>query len=117
MRLLYGTNFKLFGRDGFGDVEVAERVITHPRPDETVLDLTGGIWFGTKTMVMLQSFNVVSGGDADSPDTYFRTHKIEMSVVRRLSPRWSVQLGAFLSPAGQNSLVEQGITIALWKQT
>ena len=29
----------------------------------------------------------------------------------------SVQLGAFLSPAGQNSLVEQGITIALWKQT
>jgi hypothetical protein len=117
LRLLYGTNFKLFGRNGFADAEIAERDITHPRPNETLLDLTGGVWLGEKTMVMLQSFNVVSGGDADPPDTYFRTHKIELSVVRKLSTRWSVQLGAFIAPAGQNSLVEQGFTIGVWTQT
>ena len=114
LRVLYGTNFKLWGRDGFADIELAERDITHPRPNETLLDLTGGVWLGTKTMLMLQSFNVISGGDADPPDTYFRTHKIELSAVRVLSERWSVQFGAFIAPAGQNSLVEQGISAALW---
>jgi len=117
LRMLYGTNFTLWSRNGFGDIELAERDITHPRPNETLLDLTGGLWFGEKTMVMLQSFNVVSGGDADPPDTYFRTHKIELSVVHKISARWSVQLGAFVSPAGQNSLVEQGFTLGFWVQT
>lgn len=115
-RLLYGTNFKLFGRDGFADIEAAQRWITRPRPDETVLDLTAGLWLGSKTMMMLQNFNVISGGDADPPYTYFRTHKIELSLVRNLSPRWSVQLGGFISPAGQNSLVEQGASLALWRR-
>lgn len=113
-RLLYGTNFKLFGRDGFADIEGAQRWITHPRPDETVLDLTAGIWLGSTTMIMLQNFNVVSGSGAEPPYTYFRTHKIELSVVRHLWRRWSVQLGGFVSPFGQNSLVEQGASLALW---
>ena len=114
VRLLYGTNFKLFGRDGFADVEAAQRWVTHPRPDETVLDLTAGVWLGSKTMVMVQNFNVISGGDAELPYTYFRTHKVEVSVVRNLWGRWSLQLGGFVSPLGQNSLVEQGASLALW---
>ena len=113
-RMLYGTSFKLWDRDGFADVEAAQRWITHPRPDETVLDLTAGLWLGKRTMAMLQNFNVVSGGDAEFPYTYFRTHKIELSLVRSLSQRWSVQLGGFISPAGQNSLVEKGASLALW---
>ena len=114
-RLLYGTSFKLLGLNGFADVEAGQRWITRPRPDETVLDVTAGLWLGTKTMVMLQNFNVVSGGDAVPPYTYFRTHKIELSLVRCVSARWSVQLGGFFSPAGQNSLVEQGASLALWR--
>jgi len=117
LRLLYGTNFTLLGRNGFADVELAERYVTHPRPNETLLDLTGGIRFGDRTMLMLQSFNVVSGGDADPPDTYFRTHKIELSVVEKLWGRYSAQVGVFIAPAGQNSLVEQGITLGMWWQT
>lgn len=115
-RLLYGTSFKLFHLDGFADIEAAQRWVTHPRPDETALDLTAGLWLGTKTMVMLQNFNVISGGDAGPPYTYFRTHKIEVSVVRHLWRSWSVQLGGFISPAGQNSLVEQGASLALWRR-
>jgi hypothetical protein len=113
-RVLYGTNFKLWGRDCFADIEAAQRWVTHPRPDETVLDLTAGVWLGGKTMIMLQNFNVVSGGDAEFPYTYFRTHKVELSVVRHLWGNWSVQLGGFVSPLGQNSLVEQGASLALW---
>jgi hypothetical protein len=114
LRVLYGTNFKLFGFDAFGDVEMAERYVTHPRPNETVLDLASGVRLGRTTQVMLQSFNIVSGGDWNPPDSYFRTHKIELSVVQRLTQKWSVQAGAFVSPAGQNSLVEQGFTLAVW---
>ncbi|HVU21212.1 MAG TPA: hypothetical protein VHE09_10810 [Rhizomicrobium sp.] len=113
-RILYGTNFKLFGRDAFGDAELAQRFVTHPRPNETLLDLTAGLSLGPGTQVMLQSFNVVSGGDWQPPDTYFRTHKAEFSVVQRLNKKWSLQAGVFISPAGQNSLVEQGITLAAW---
>ncbi|HVV63998.1 MAG TPA: hypothetical protein VHC42_00895 [Rhizomicrobium sp.] len=114
VRLLYGAGFKLFGLDGFGDIEAAQRWITHPRPDETAIDLTAGLWLGPKTMVMLQNFNIVSAGDARPPYGYFRTHKLELSLVRRLTERWAVQLGGFISPAGQNSLVEQGVSISLW---
>lgn len=115
-RLLYGTGFSFLGRDGFADIEAGQRWITRPRPDETVLDVTAGLWIGTRTMVMLQSFNTVSGGDAVPPYTYFRTHKIELSLVRNITHRWSVQLGGFISPAGQNSLVEQGASLALWRR-
>jgi hypothetical protein len=115
-RLLYGTNFKLLGRDGFADVEAAERFITAPRPNETALDLTAGLWFGTKTMVMAQSFNTISGGDAQPPYTYFREHKFELSVVRTLTDRWSVQLGAYVAPAGQNTVAEQGVSFSVWQR-
>ncbi|HVZ92038.1 MAG TPA: hypothetical protein VG843_10320 [Rhizomicrobium sp.] len=113
-RLLYGAGFKLFGLDGFSDIEAAQRWITRPRPDETAIDLTAGLWFGPRTMVMLQNFNIISGGDARPPYGYFRTHKLELSLVRRLSERWALQLGGFISPAGQNSLVEQGVSLSLW---
>lgn len=116
VRLLYGTGFKLFGRDGFADVEAAERFITVPRPNETDIDLTAGLWLGTKTMVMAQSFNVISGGGARPPYTYFREHKLELSLVRCLSDRWSVQIGAFVAPMGQNTVAEQGFMLSLWNR-
>jgi protein XagA len=114
LRVLYGTNFTLLGLNAFGDAELGERYVTHPRPNETVLDLTAGVWLGDSTMAMLQSFNVVSGGDWEPPDTYFRSHKIELSLVQQISEKWSLQVGAYVSPAGQNALVEQGVSMSIW---
>ncbi|HEY0302362.1 MAG TPA: hypothetical protein VGC36_13540, partial [Rhizomicrobium sp.] len=116
LRLLYGTGFKLFGRDGFADVQVAQRWIEAPRPNETPLDLTVGLWLNRKIMVMAQSFNTISAGDAAARYTYYRTHKFELSVVQKLSRHWSLQTGAFYSPAGQNALVEKGVIVSLWTQ-
>jgi hypothetical protein len=65
-------------------------------------------------MVMLQSFNLFSAGSAAAPYVYFRSHKIELSWVKRLSGRFSLQAGGFFSPSGQNALVEQGVVLALW---
>ena len=116
LRLLYGTSFKLFGRDGFADIQLAQRWIAHPRPNETPLDITAGLWLSKNTMLMAQSFNIVSAGDAVAPYTYYRTHKLELSIVNKLSRHWSLQFGAFYSPAGQNALVEKGISVSLWTQ-
>ncbi|HXC57311.1 MAG TPA: hypothetical protein VNU97_18565 [Rhizomicrobium sp.] len=116
VRLLYGTSFRLFGHDGFADLQVAQRWISHPRPNETPLDLTAGLWLTKDSMLMAQSFNIVSAGDARAPYTYYRSHKLELSLVQKLSRHWSLQVGAFFSPAGQNALVEKGITVSLWTQ-
>jgi hypothetical protein len=116
IRLLYGTSFKLFGLDGFLDAQVAQRWIAFPRPNETPIDLTLGLWFTKRTMLMAQSFNTISAGDAAAPYSYYRTHKLELSVVQRLTRHWSLQLGAFYSPAGQNALVERGFSLSLWTQ-
>jgi cellulose synthase/poly-beta-1,6-N-acetylglucosamine synthase-like glycosyltransferase len=116
IRLLYGTSFTLLGRDGFADLQMAERWISHPRPNETPLDLTIGLRLRRDTMVVLQSFNTFAGGDAMAPYSYYRTHKLELSIVERLSRHWSLQTSAFYSPAGQNALVERGISVSLWTQ-
>lgn len=112
-RLLYGTNYRLFRSDGFVDIEAGERFIGRPRPDETLLDITAGLWVMPHTMIMAQSFNIVSG-NAIAPYTRYRTHKLEFSVVQKLTSRWSLQSSTFISPAGQNALDEEGVSVALW---
>jgi hypothetical protein len=117
LRLLYGTGFRLFGLDGFADVQVAQRWLASPRPNETPVDLTAGLWIDKDWMLMAQSFNVISAGDSRPPFTYYRSHKLELSLVQRLTPHWSLQMGAFYSPAGQNALVERGLQMSLWVQS
>jgi len=38
----------------------------------------------------------------------------QLSVVRQITGHWSLQIGAFVSPFGQNIVVEQGVVSALW---
>ncbi|HEV2653250.1 MAG TPA: hypothetical protein VGU69_18445 [Rhizomicrobium sp.] len=115
VRLLYGTNYKLLDDDGFVDIEAGERFIGRPRPDETLVDLTAGLWLMPRTMIMAQSFNIISG-NAIAPYTPYRTHKLEFSLVQRLTDRWSLQSSTFFSPAGRNALDEKGMSVALWAQ-
>lgn len=116
LRLLYGASYKLFGCDGFFDAQAAQRWINHGRPDESAIDLTAGLWFRPDTMIMTQSFNIISGGNARSPFNFYRSHKVALSLVEKLSQHWSLQVGGFLSPAGQNALAEKGLSVVLWTQ-
>ncbi len=114
IRALYGTNFNLFGMTAFADVEAAERFIAGARPNETPIDISVGLHITPHTMILGQSFNVVSGGDARPPYGYYRSHKLQLSIVQHIWKSTSVQLGAFVSPAGQNALKEQGLSLAIW---
>jgi len=117
LRLLYGTSFTLLDRAAFVDVQVGQRWINHPRPNETPIDLTAGLWITPRTMLLAQSLNIISAGDAIAPYSYYRSHKVELSVVEKFAKGWSVKLGAFAAPTGQNALVERGISVALWTRS
>lgn len=113
LRLLYGSGFQWNGRDGFIDVELGQRWLSPPRPDQTALDVTAGLWLDGDWMVMAQSFNTVSG-PAAAPYRFFRSHKLQLSGVWKVSPRFSLQAGGFFSPAGLNALDERGLCLSLW---
>lgn len=116
-RLLYGRSFKLFRRDAFVDVEVAQRWIAHPRPDEFVWEGTAGCWVTKKNLVLAQSFNFMTDSTARAPYEPYRLSKLELSWVHRLSARWLLQSGYFISLAGRNIVRERGVTTAIWFQT
>jgi len=116
LRLLYGRSFKLFGGDGFIDVQAAQRWISRPRPDEIAIDATAGLWLRHGTLAMLQSFNTVSGGGAVAPYTSYRMHKFELSLVQRVTHSWSLQVGGLISPIGQNIVAERGLTVSIWSR-
>jgi hypothetical protein len=77
-RLLYGAGFKLLHRDAFVDAEVGYRWVSAPRPDQFIADATAGMWLTPRWMVMLQTFNLMSGS-AVPPYVPFRIHKLEAS--------------------------------------
>jgi hypothetical protein len=114
-RLLYGRGFRLGKRAGFVDLQAGYRFLSAPRPDQTVIDLTAGLWLNRRWMVMTQSFNVVSSAAAP-PYRFFRTHKVEGSMVWKMTPGLSLQAGAFFSPMGINALDERGVQISLWAE-
>jgi hypothetical protein len=113
LRLLYGTNLAVAGVDGFADIEAGERWVGGRRPNETPIDLTLGI-HAWHDMILIQSFNTIAGGDARSPYTYYRSHKIELSWVSDLGHGLSLQSGAYFCPAGQNALDEVGTQVSVW---
>lgn len=117
VRMLYGRSFKLFGHNGFVDVEVAQRWISKPRPNELTVDASAGYWLTKGNLLVLQNFNIVSGSGAKPPYGDYRLHKLQASLVQRLTRRWSVQAGYFFATAGQNIVREQGFVTQIWYRT
>jgi hypothetical protein len=116
-RLLYGRSFKLFERDAFIDIEAAQRWISRPRPDELVFDGTVGCWLSPDYLLMVQSFNFMTTGPVRPPYRPYTLSKLQLSLVQKLSRRWSFQSGYFMSLTGRNIVKETGVVATLWYQT
>ena len=116
LRLLYGFNFKVFGRDAYFDAEAAQRWISGARPDETPIDLTVGLHWSEKLTFMAESFNIIAAGNGHAPYGYYRSHKLEFATLQRLRRGVYFETGAYVSPIGQNSLVERGVDASIWVQ-
>lgn len=116
LRLLYGRSFRLFRAAGFIDLEAADRWIRRPRPDEMAIDATAGLWLRPGTLAMFQSYNTISGGGGSPPYASYRMHKLQLSLVQRVTDSWSLQVGGLVSPLGQNIVAEQGFTVSIWSR-
>jgi protein XagA len=116
-RLLWGRSFKLFKRDAFIDVEMAERWIARPRPDERVFEATAGWRLTPRNLVLVQSFNFMTFDAVKPPYQPYALSKLQVSLVHRLTSRWSLQSGYFFSLAGRNIVKETGAICMVWFQT
>src|SRR5262249_7255046 len=114
IRGLYGTNFTLFDRNGYADIEAGYRWIAGTRADEFPIAFSVGLQLGKRDSILLQSFNIVTRDNARPPYGYYRLRKLPYSIIAGVSDRVSIVSGACISPAGQNSLLERGATVAVW---
>ena len=114
IRALFGYSFSVAGMPAFVDLQVAQRFRFGGPPDEFRFDATLGLRPAPNWLLLAQSLNVVSEGSGTLPFTSYNYHKLQLSVVYQLTPRWAVQFGGFTTFAGRNALQENGVLLGTW---
>ncbi len=109
-RVLYGRSAKVFGREGFVDVEGAY-LARSAFADEAHLDVTVGYEAVRDWLLLLQTY----AGDARTRGADPRWAKLEGGVVRRFG-NWRVQAGYRATVAGRLTPAEAGPVVALWRR-
>jgi protein XagA len=115
IRALFGYSFSVAGMPAFINLEAAQRFRFGGPPDEFRFDATFGLRPAPNWLLLAQVFNVVSEGAGEAPfSTSYNYHKLQLSVVYDLTPRWALQLGGFTTFAGRNALQENGVLLGTW---
>ena len=115
IRALFGYSFSVAGMPAFIDLQVAQRFRFSGPPDEFRFDATFGVRPAPNWLLLAQVFNVISEGAGEAPfSTSYNYHKLQLSVVYDLTPRWSLQFGGFTTFAGRNALQENGAVLGSW---
>ncbi len=110
-----GRHFKWLGFDGFSDNLIGIRVKPGNRPSEFRANLTIGVNFNARTMLLLKSeststFSKGSGASANQS----QSNKLGLSLIRRLDKTVSLEVGAAASLSGRNTIKERSLRAALW---
>ncbi len=114
LRFLAGRGWGGEGRGFWIDGQAGYRLRFDEYPEETRLDATFGVRASPGWTLMAQSFSVWREAETtlDLPES--RSHKAQLSVVRRINDTWSVQLGGYGAYAGRNVVEERAGFAALW---
>jgi protein XagA len=115
-RLLAGTNFTLWSTPGFVDAQIGYRLRTAGPPDEWHGDLTIGLKFTPRIMLMLQDFTTVSAASTNPGFPAWRSSVVEASVVYALDDKWSVQFGLFASVWAVKTNTQRGAALSVWRR-
>lgn len=116
LRVLYGRSFALGTWASFLDAQVAYRTRSGDPPDEVRADFTIGTRPRPDLLLLAQSFNTFSSGNAEGFFTDAREHKVQMSFVWEFAEDWSLQAGAIATVAGEETLQERGVVLGLWHE-
>ena len=114
-RLMFGEGFEALGRHGFAGVEAGWRWRGGAPADEFLFDIGAGLepWDGG--LMMLQSFSILSTGEARGAYRRYGLSKLQLSAAQRLESRIWVQLGVVDAVAGADR-GELGVFFALWER-
>lgn len=114
-RVLYGRSLTLPNNwPAYIDAEAGYRYESDGNANQFRGDGTFGFEPAPKWTVFVQSFNTVAVGNANFGESDYNLYRIELSALRSLTPRTSIQFGAWRDVAGRNiSLGDAGV-VALW---
>lgn len=114
-RLLAGRGFDVLGRHGFTDIQIGYRHRFGDPADELRLDTTLGVDITPRLLVMLQSFNTITVGEARGAFEPQIQPKIALSAALKIGETWRLQAGAEIVHQGRNVLNERGLFASIWK--
>jgi protein XagA len=114
IRALFGYAFKFGTWPAFLDVQLAQRFSLGWQPDEFRSDITFGVRPAPRWLLLAQSFNVISEGSGTWGLPSYDYYKLQLSGLYSLTPKLSLQAGAFTAYAGRNALQENGIVFGAW---
>ncbi|MBK1622265.1 hypothetical protein [Afifella marina] len=114
LRGLLGYGFKLGENEAFVDIQAGYRYRTAGPADEVRADLSVGYRLRPDLLLIGQSFNTVSVGEAQGGFRRVREHKLQVSAVYDINARLSVQAGSYASVYGENALRERAVFSAVW---
>ena len=115
-RLLAGYNFAVGSTPAFLDAQIGYRLRTAGPPDEWHGDLTVGLKFTPRLMLMLQDFTTVSMPTVNPGFPAWRSSVVEASVVYDLDDQWSVQAGVFASVWAVKTNTQRGVALSVWRR-
>jgi hypothetical protein len=113
-RLLAGRGWGDETRGGFLEGQLGYRWRSDDYPGEARFDASVGVRPSRDWMVIGQSFSIWGEGELAATGRDFRSHKAQLSVVRRINDRWSVQAGGFGTYAGRNVVEERAVFASIW---
>jgi protein XagA len=112
VRGLAGRNVVVAGMEGFVAAEGAYRFYAAGQPGEWRIDLTMGLRPLPGLLMMLQSYTSIVNGSLRFGHVSWT--KLQPSLVYDIAPRWSVQIGGFITVAGINAGRELGPIVGIW---
>lgn len=120
-RLLYGqsgrTGRYLFDLEYFSSLEAGLRARSNGAADQWRADAAFGVRFREHYQLIGQSINSISLREAEASDAgSFDLYKAQVSLVRDLPERVSVQVGAAHEYAGRNISAGDTLFIAIWSR-
>lgn len=112
-RFLAGHSWGAAAAGGFVELQAGYRWRDGDDADEVRLDATAGWRMSPRWMTLAQT---ASAWSATSPPLSrpYEHHRVQLSMVRRITARWSAQFGAFRTVAGRNVIAEEAGFFSLW---
>lgn len=118
LRLLAGRNIKVGARDGFVDFQTAFDYRSGDAPEQVMIDATLGVEIISKLQVLGQAFAQYTTSGTFGADQVLENDSLRLqgSVVWRYSKKSSLQLGAFQTVLGRNTVRQQGVSLGVWQR-